>query len=107
MDFSDSSRQDCPDTTRRTGSYIIFYQGVPIDHVKHVPVPVAQSCAKSQYNKACTAGNALAHFRMLIHVCLNKDPYIVPEEGPLIFLDNKSAMCMVKSGKDTKQTEHI
>ena len=26
-DLSDSSWQDCPDTGRSTGSYIIFYQG--------------------------------------------------------------------------------
>ena len=45
---------------------------------------------------------ALAHFRMLIHEFLNKDPYIVPEEFPLIVLDSKSAMCMAKNGKDTK-----
>ena len=50
---------------------------------------------------------ALAHFRMLIHELLNKDPYIVPEEAPLIVLDSKSAMCMAKNGKDTKYTIHI
>ena len=42
MDFSDSSWQYCPDTGRSTGAYIIFYQGGPIDHGTHVPVPVAQ-----------------------------------------------------------------
>ena len=67
MDFSHSSWQDCPDTGRSTGSYIIFYQGGPIDHGTHVPVPVSQSSAESEYNAACTAGMALAHFRMLIH----------------------------------------
>ena len=67
MAFYDSSWQDCQDTGRRTGAYIIFYQGGPIDHVTHVPVPVAQSSAYSEYNAACTAGMALAHFRMLIH----------------------------------------
>ena len=36
----------------------------------------------------------LSHFRMLIHELLNKDPDIVPEEDPLIFLDSKSTMCM-------------
>ena len=41
-DFYDSSWQDCPDTGRSTGAYIIFYQVGPIDHVTHVPVPVAQ-----------------------------------------------------------------
>ena len=50
---------------------------------------------------------ALAHFRMLIHEFLNKDPYIVPDEAPLIVLDSKSAMCMAKNGKDTKHTRHI
>ena len=50
---------------------------------------------------------ALAHFRMLIHELLNKDPYIVPEEAPLIVLDSKSAICMAKNSKDTKHTRHI
>ena len=45
MDFSDSSWQDCSDTGRSTVAYIIFYQGGPIDHVTHVPGPVAQSSA--------------------------------------------------------------
>ena len=67
MDFSDSSWKDCPDTGRITGAYIIFYQGVPIDHGTHVPGPVAQSSAESAYNAACTAGTALSHLRMLVH----------------------------------------
>ena len=37
MAFSDSSWQDCPDTGRSIGAYIIFYQGGPIDHGTHVP----------------------------------------------------------------------
>ena len=41
MDFSDSSWQDCPDTGRSIGAYIIFYQGGPIDHGTHIPGPVA------------------------------------------------------------------
>ena len=45
MGFSDSSWQDCPDTGRSTGAYIIFYQGGTIDHGTHVPGPVAKSSA--------------------------------------------------------------
>ena len=45
MAFSDSSWQDCPETGKSTGAYILFYQGGPIDHGTHVPVPVAQSIA--------------------------------------------------------------
>ena len=50
MDFPDSSWQYYPETGISTGAYIIFYQGGPIDHGTHVPVPVAQSSAKSEYN---------------------------------------------------------
>ena len=107
MDFSDSSWQDCLDTGRSTGAYIIPYQGWPIDHGTHVQGPVAQYSEESEYNTACTAGMALAHFRMLIHEFLNKNPYIVPREAPLIVLDSKSAMCIAKNGKDTKHTRHI
>ena len=71
MSFSDSSWQDCPDTGRSTGAYIIYYQGGPIDHSTNVPGPVAQSSAESEYNAACTAGMALAHFIMLVHELLN------------------------------------
>ena len=64
MDFSDSSWQDCRDTRRSTGAYIILYQGGPIHHGTHITGPVAQSSAESEYNAACTAGMSLAHFRM-------------------------------------------
>ena len=54
----------------------------------------------------------LAHFRMLVHELLNEDPDMVPKEAPLIVLDRKSAMCMVKNGRipnipDTLQEECI
>ena len=107
MDFSDSIWQDCPDTDISTGEYIILYQGGTINHGTHVPVPVAQSSAESEYNAACTVGMYLAHFRMLIHELLNKDPEIIPEEAPLIVLNIKYAMCMAKNSKDTKNTRHI
>ena len=88
-------------------SIIILYQVGPIDHGTHVPGPVAQSSAESEYNAACTAGMALAHFRMLVHELLNEDPDMVPKEAPLIVLDSESAMCMAKNGRDTKHTRHI
>ena len=107
MNNSDSSRKDCPDTGRSTGAYIIFYQGVPIDHGTHVPGPFSKSSAEGEYNAACTTGMTLAHFRMLIHELLNKDPGIVLEESQLIILYSKSTMCMAKNGKDTRHTRHI
>ena len=67
MDFYDSSWQDCPDTGRSTGSYMIFYQGGSIYHGTHVPGPVDKSSAEIEFNAACTEGMDLAHFRMISH----------------------------------------
>ena len=78
MAFSDYSWKDCPDTGRSTEVCIIFYQGGPIEHVTHVPVPVSQSSSYSEYNAACTVGMYLLHFRTLIHEFLNRYPEIVP-----------------------------
>ena len=47
MAFSDSSWQDCVDTVRITGAYIIIYQCGTIDHGTHVPVSVDQSSSES------------------------------------------------------------
>ena len=49
----------------------------------------------------------LAHFRMLIHEFLNKDPDIVPEEASLIVLDSKYDICMAKTSKDNKHTRYF
>ena len=88
-------------------SIYYFLSRWPIDHDTHVSVPVAQSIAESEYNTACTIRMDFAHFRMLIHELLNKDPVIDPEEDPLIVLYIESTICMNKNGKDTKHTRHI
>ena len=107
MAFSDSSLQNFPYTGRSTVAYIIFYQVGPIDHSTHVPGPVAQLGAESEYNSACTTGIYLSYFRILIHELLSKNPGIVPEEDPLIILDIRSNFFMDDNGKDTTHTRHI
>ena len=67
----------------------MFYQSEPIDHCKHVPVPVAQLSVESEYNTACTAGMDIAYFRILNNELLNKDPDLVPEQAPLFILNIK------------------
>ena len=47
MMFSDSIWKYFPDTGRSTGAYIVFYQGVTIDHCTHVPSPFDQYSADS------------------------------------------------------------
>ena len=106
MAFSDSSWKDCLDTVRSTGAYIILSRW-SIDHGTHVIGTVSQSSSERDYTVAWTAGKDLAHFRMLIHEFLNKDPYIFPEEASLIILDIKSAFFMAKNIDDTKHTSYI
>ena len=84
-----------------------YYQGGPIDHCKHVPGPVYQLSAESEYTTSFTAGMAIAHSRMLNNEFMNNDPYVVPEQSLLIILDRKSDVCMTKNVKDTKHTINL
>ena len=46
--LSDSRWQDCPDTSRSTGAYIVFDKGRKIDHGTHVTGSVAQYSSDSE-----------------------------------------------------------
>ena len=107
MALSDSIWKYCPYTDRKTGAYIFFSRGGKLYHGTHVPGPVAQLGAESEYNSACTTGIYLSYFRILIHELLSKNPGIVPEEDPLIILDIRSNFFMDDNGKDTTHTRHI
>ena len=107
IEFSDSSWKYCPDTDRSTGSYIIFYQGGPTDQGTHVPGPVYQSSAESEYNAACNTVTTLSNLRMLIQEFLNKDSDIVSKEAPIIILHSKSDVCMANNVRDTNKKRHI
>ena len=87
--FYDSICQDYPDTGRSTGEYVVFYQGEYIFHCKYVTYPVSQYSTKSEYNEAWTVGMTISHYRVLNNNFLNKDPYVVPEQAPLIISDRK------------------
>ena len=98
MVLFNSSWQYFPEIIRSTGANILFNQGGTIEHVTHVPGPVAQPSAESDYNAACTAGMDLVHFRMLINDFFNKDIDIVPEEDLVIILDRKYDVYMANNG---------
>ena len=106
ISFSDSSWQDCIDTGKSTGSYIIMYQGGVIDHGSMVPTPVAMSSAEAEYNACAVAAMAVAHSRMLVNELNDVDPDDFGE-AIKILVDNTSAQAMAKNEKDTKHTRHI
>ena len=83
----------------------IFLQGNIVDSAMIFPIPVALSSAEAEYNNACyafVAANALA---MLYNDINNRDP-----DTPLnipILLDNRAAISMGESFRDSKHTRHI
>ena len=89
MVFSDSTWQECIDTARSTGSYIVFYQGGPIYHCTHVTGQVSQYSAKNNYNTAYTAGMELENSIMQNNEFMNNHAYVVPEQAHLIILNSK------------------
>ena len=78
MVFHDSICQDCPDTGRIAGAYIVLDQGGTFDHCTHITGPVSQSSAEIKYNSSFREGMALSHFMMLNNNFSNTDLYVVP-----------------------------
>ena len=102
----DSSWQDCVDTGRSTGSYMIFYQGGLVDFSTFVPVPVAMSTAEAECNAGASAGMAISHMRMLINEVNGSDADIIWNPSILLLTDSKSAETIVNSEKDVKSLRH-
>ena len=105
--FSDSSWDDDHDTSRSTGGFLIFYQGGIVDHSSNMPDPVAMISAEAEYNEACMACMATSHMHMTLnHIEDVKDGS--PEDKPIhIYMDNRSAVDMSITFKDTKNSRHI
>ena len=103
--FTDSSWQDCPDTGRSTGCYILYHQGGIIDCGSFVPTPVAMSSAEAEYNALAHAMQAIINSRQIVHELYGNradTPLSIP-----FFCDSESAIIMGKNSKDTKRTRHI
>ena len=101
--MSDSSWQDCLDTGKSTGGYLIFFSGGLIRFSSNVPSPVAMSSAESEYNQGCLASMEVSYVKMLVEdITMEKIEEPIP-----ILLDNKSAVDMSKTFKHSKHTRHI
>jgi hypothetical protein len=103
--FTNSSRQDCPDTSRSTGCYLIHCQGSLVDAAPFVPDPVALSSAKAEYQITAFGISGCEHTRQLFQELHGLDP-----DTPLtvpILSDSQSAMAMTSSDRDTRLTRHI
>ena len=65
LTFTDSSRNDCINTGKSTGGYIILRQAGAEDYGSHLPVPVAMSSREAEYISAAVACMNASHIKML------------------------------------------
>ena len=107
MVLSYSRWQECPDTGRSTGAYIVVYQGGTIDHFTYISGAFSQSSCEGGYNASLNAVMALLNLRVLNNQLFNKNPGVVPEQAPLIILDRKLSIFMANNGKYNKHTIHV
>jgi hypothetical protein len=103
--FSDASFQDCPDTGRSTGGFLIFMQGAVVDASSIMPQIVPWSTCEAEY---CTASLAVmaAFFVKKVHNELHgidSDYELTIPVG----IDSQSAMDTARSHKETQRTRHF
>jgi hypothetical protein len=103
--FTDSRWQDCLDTSRSAGCYLVFCQGGIVNGASFVPDPVALSSAKAEHQTAAFGASSCEHARQVFQEMhgLDADTTLtVP-----ILTDSQSAMAMASSDRDTRRTRHI
>ena len=103
--FTDSSFQDCPDTSRSTGGYLIFMQGAAIDAKSTMPAIGSQSTCEAEYCTCSLATMAGYYVRKIYNEFHGFDP-----DRPItipIGIDSQSAIDTANSMRDTQRTKHI
>ena len=73
MLFTDSSWQDCLDTGKSTGSYLLYHQCGIIDAGSFVPTPVAMSIAKAEYNSLAQSMQHVINSRQIVQELYGND----------------------------------
>jgi hypothetical protein len=103
--FTDSSFQDCPDTARSTGGFLIFMQGVVIDVTSTMLTVISQSTCEAEYC-TCALATVASHYVKKIYnefYCHDPDYQIKIPIG----IDSQSAIDTANSFRETQRTKHI
>jgi hypothetical protein len=103
--LADTSFQDCPDTSRSTGSFLLFLQGGVIDAASSMPSLISHSTCEAEYCNGSVATVAAMHSRKVFNEMIGR-----PTDAPLTIplgLDSQSAIDTAESFKDTQRTRHI
>jgi hypothetical protein len=103
--FSDVSFQDCPDSGRSTGGFLIFMQGGVVDTTSTMPQLVARSTCQAEYCMGALAVLAAFYTRKVYNELHGIDPdchLTIP-----IGTDSQSAIDTAISQKETQRTRHF
>ncbi len=87
---------------------MIIYMGGVVEHNSNMPDPVALSSAEAEYNEACLVCMATAHLKQFLEDL--EMPFVQDKKSkkPIqIFIDNRSAVDMGASFRDTQRTRYI
>jgi hypothetical protein len=103
--FADASFQDCPDTSRSTGGYLIFVQGGVVDVTSMMPQLIAYSTCEAEYCTGALAAMATTYIKKIYNELhgLDSDHNITIPIG----MDSQSAINTAQSNKETQRTKHI
>jgi hypothetical protein len=102
---SDSSFDDCPDTHRSTGGYVIHWQGGVVEGASVMPPIISTSVGEAEYCTGAIACMAMAHHRKVFNEfrgCDADQPLTVA-----LGMDSKAAMDIANSPRETRRTKHI
>jgi hypothetical protein len=103
--FTDSSAQDCPDSCRSTGRYLIYIRGAVIDVTSTMPSIIAQSTCEAEYTTCSLAIMASTYIRKVFNELHGRDtdyPLSIP-----IGIDSQSVIDTAQSTRETQRTRHI
>ena len=99
--YSDSDYAGDVPTRRSTGGYIIMFCGGPISWSSKIQSTVALSTTEAEYMAACEGIKELIWVKRLLSE-LSTD-----SSTPLLCMDNRSAIKLVKNPQFHKRTKHI
>jgi hypothetical protein len=105
MVFSDASFQDCPDSGRSTGGFLIFMQGGAVDATSTMPQLVAWSTCELEYCMGALAATAAFYTRKVYNELHGIDldyQLTIP-----IGIDSQSTIDTAISHKETQRTRYF
>lgn len=87
--------------SKSTSGYIILYGGGPVSWCSRKQSVVAQSTTEAEYTAAAQCCQEMKYIKAFLHELLGEQIQMT------LYVDNQSAIQMIKSGQITRRSKHI